>query len=88
MLENICCYLENIFRRSHSERCIFVEVECSAGYIRAASLRHAVEVVMDTNVSTRKLCYGPTYIYYPLSSIYKVQTNHPDNFLLKLEGQS
>ena len=87
MIENICCYLENIFRRSHSERCIFAEVDFSAAN-RAASLRHAVENVMDTNINTRKLCHGPTYIYYPLSSIYKVQTNHPDNFLLKLEGQS
>ena len=87
MLENISCYLENIFRHSHSERCIFPEVDFSAAN-RAANLRHAVEVVMDPNITTRKLCYGPTYIYYPLSYIYKVQTNHPDNFLLKLEGQS
>ena len=87
MLSPYPSHLKNIFRRSHSERCIFAEVDFSAGY-RAASLRHAVEVVMERNINTRKLCYGPTYIYYPLSSIYKVQTNHPDNFLLKLEGQS
>ena len=54
MLENICCYLENIFRRSHSERCIFAEVDFSAGN-RAANLRHAVEDLMDPNIGTRKL---------------------------------
>ena len=73
MLENICCYLENIFRRSLSERCIFVEVDFSAGN-RAANLRHAVEDLMDANISTRKLCYGPTYIYYPLSTKCKPTT--------------
>ena len=86
VLENICSHLENIFRRSHS--CIFVEVDYSAASVVLASLRHAVEDVMEANISKRKLCYGPTNIYYPLSSIYKVQTNHPHNLLLKLEGQS
>ena len=57
--------MKNIFRCSHSQCSIFVEVDCSgygAASVVRASLRHVIEDVMDGNITTGKLHYSATYI--------------------------
>ena len=55
--KNIFCCLKNIFRCSHSQCSIFVEVDCSgygAASVVRASLRHVIEDIMDGNITTGK----------------------------------
>ena len=77
----LCC-LKNIFRCSHSQCSIFVEVDCSgygAASVVRASLRHVIEDVMDGNITTGK----HTVLLVPESQWQKLSSTVTDSFFRK-----